>query len=471
MNEQRSTSHQDPDGLAGPDILQTVTLGVKRSRKWLIPLVILGTFVGLYFALSQTNVYTSEAKLLLRSGSRERVTSESLVTTSEEDRSARPTTEAEIEMLRDQAIYQKVARTFGPAEILKIADPTRDDGAETPWAVRTLHSMQAWVQGVGKPAHECTPGGCQTCIAQAVDVLTENVALEGSTDSNVIRVTYRANSAERARAVTQALVAAYVERHVDQFSVEPVLEMNRPKVESAKQRRDEAAQAYFDHVRTCNIIDIEVQRRVLIEAGALLERDYNAAMLKRDEVQAERTAVTNRMNGLGAQINLVRESAPNPTYLALKERVNELDVDAATNSARLERLSSEVASQRTRIEGLRECERTHAALGATRDFEAARSTELMRRFSQLEDLGSIDLHSEANLLVLQQPTLNFKKDGPKREKIILAAFAFSLVAGIWLAAMREFFDRRLRHGPTVERQLGVRLLGTIPEYNSRDLAA
>jgi uncharacterized protein involved in exopolysaccharide biosynthesis len=433
--------------------------------------VVIGTLAGLYFALSAPNVYTSEAKLLLRSGSRERVTSESLVATSEDDRSARPTTQAEIEMLRDRAIYERVARTFGPAEILRIADPARDDGLDTAWAVRTLHSLQAWVQGVGKPAHECTPGGCQVCIAQAVDMLTDNVNLEGDTDSNVIRVTYRANSAERARAVTQALVVAFVERHADQFSVEPVLEKNRPKLEAAKARRDEAAAAYFDHVKTCNIIDLENQRRVLIEGGALVEREYNASLLTRDEILAERAAVTGRMNALSSQIDLVRERAPNPTYLALKERINQLDVEAATNSARLERLSAEVASQKTRLEGLRECERVHAALGATRDLEAARCTELMRRFSQLEDLGSIDVLSDTNLLVLQQPTLNFKKDGPKREKIIFAAFAFSVVAGIWLAAVREFFDRRLRHGPTVERQLGVRLLGTIPDYNSRDLVA
>lgn len=457
--------------MSGPDILQTVLLGVKRSRRWLVPFVIVGTLVGVYFALSQPNVYTSEAKLLLRSGSRERMTSEALVATSDEDRSARPTTEAEIEMLHDRAIYEKVARTFGPTEILRAADPTRDDGVDTPWAVRTLHSMQAWIQGVGQADHECTPGGCQACIAQAVEVLEGNVTIEGDTDSNVIRVSYKGNSAERARAVTQALVAAFVDRHSEQFSVEPILEKNRPKLEAAKKRRDDAATAYFDHIQQCNIVDLETMRRVLIEGAALVEREYNAGLLSRDEIEAEIAAVRKRMNDMPDQINLVRERAPNPTYLALKERLNELDVDAATNAARLERLSSEVASKRTQIEGLRECERIHASLGATRDLEEARCRELLLRFAQLEDLNTLDMQSDANLLVLQQPTLNLKKDGPKRAKTVVAAFIATLLAGLWLAAMLEFFDRRLRHGKTVERELGVRLLGTIPEYDSRDLAA
>jgi uncharacterized protein involved in exopolysaccharide biosynthesis len=113
----------------------------------------------------------------------------------------------------------------------------------------------------------------------------------------------------------------------------------------------------------------------------------------------------------------------------------------------------------------------HASLVHTRDLEAARCAEMVLSYSRLQDLGSIDPLSEANLLVFQQPTLNLKKEGPKRAKIILAALAFSALAGIWLAALREFFDRRLRYGPAVERQLGVRLLGTIPDFNSRDLAA
>lgn len=471
MNSAGTPNPSDSDTLAGPDLLQIVRLGLRRSRKWLVPLVLVGTAVGVYFALAQQNVYTSEAKLLLRAGSRERVSAESLVSTSEEDRSAHPTTRAEIAMLQDQAIYEKVARSFGPSEVLKIADPTRDDGPETPWFTRALHSLQAIVQGSGSTGHVCTPGGCQQCIAQATETLRENVHLEAEQDSNVIVVTYTANSAERARAIAQTLVAAFVDRHSEQFSIEPILEKNRPKIGAAKQRRDEAANAYFDHVRGCGLVDLEIQRRVLIESGAEIERNYNAAALRRDEIQAERTALSERMKSSSAQIDLVRERAPNPVYIALRERVQDLDVEAITNAARLERLSFEAADQKTRLESLRECERLHASLGATRDMEAARCTGLMQRFSQLEDLGSIDLSSDANLLVLQQPTLNFKKDGPKRAKVVLAAFAFSLLIGVWAASLREFFDRRVRHGPMLERQLGVRLLGTIPDYNSRDLVA
>lgn len=461
----------EAETLAGPDVLQVIKLGLRRSRKWLVPLVVIGTAVGAYFALAQQNVYTSEAKLLLRAGSRERVSAESLVATSADDRSAQPTAQAEIAMLQDQAIYERVARSFGPSEVLRVSDPTRDDGPGTAWYTRVVHSIQAFVQGTGSSDHVCTPGGCQECTAQAAAMLRDNVHMEADRDSNVILVTYSANSPERARALAQALVAAFVERHSDQFSVEPILERNRPKLEAAKKRRDQAAQVFFDHVQRCGIVDLEVQRRVLIESGADIERDYNAAILRRDEIQAERAALSERMKASSAQIDLVRERAPNPVYIALRERVQDLDVEAVTNAARLERLSFEAADHKTRLESLRECEKTHAALGATRDLEAARCTGLLQRYSQLEDLGSIDLQTGANLLVLQQPTLNFRKDGPKRAKTVFAAFAFSLLLGVWLASMRELFDRRLRHGPMVESQLGVRLLGTIPDYPSRDLVA
>jgi len=471
VNPNRTSIPVEADNQSGPDVIQFVMLALRRSRSWILPLIVVGALVGGYVALSQPNVYTSESKLLLRVGSRERVTAESVVTSPLDDSSSNPTLQAEIQMLQDEAIYQKVARDFGPAEVLRAADPTRDDGDDTPWAVRTMHKVQAMVQGVGAPAHECTPGGCQKCIAAAVENLRDNVRLEADRDSNVILVYYTANSPERARAITQALVAAYIERHAEQFSVEPILEKNKPKLEAARLRRESSSQAYFDHIQQCGIVDLETQRRVVIEGSDALESAYNAAMLRSDEITAERSALTARMSASSAQIDLVRERAPNPKYLEMKNRVEDLDVEATTVKARLQRLSSDLAASKERLAGLRECERLHATLGAARNLEDARWRELQQRYSMLEDLGSIDVQSDSNLLVLQQATLNFKKDGPKRAKVVIAALAFSCFLGVWLALMREFFDRRLRHAPMVERQLGVRLLGTIPDYSSRDLAA
>lgn len=471
MNTQRPPLPADADTQPGPDVIQFVLLALRRSRAWILPLIVVGALVGGYVALSQPNVYTSESKLLLRVGSRERVTAESLVTSPLDESSANPTLQAEIQMLQDEAIYEKVAREFGPTEVLRAADPTRDDGDDTPWTVRTMHRIQALVQGVGSDDHVCTPGGCQKCIAAAVDNLRENTRLEADRDSNVILVHYTANSPERARAITQALITAYIERHAEQFSVEPILEKNKPKLEAAQVRREASARAYFDHVQQCGIVDLETQRRVIIEAADTVESAYNAAVLRNDEIKAERASLVARMSASSAQIDLVRERAPNPKYLEMKNRVEDLDVEATTVEARLQRLSSDLATSKERLAGLRECERVHATLGAARDLEEARWRELQQRYSMLEDLGSIDVQADSNLLVLQQPTLNFKKDGPKRAKVVIASLAFACFLGVWLALVREFFDRRLRHAPMVERQLGVRLLGTIPDYSSRDLAA
>lgn len=471
MNPQSPSHLNEPEPQAGPDILQFTRHALKRSRKWILPIVVLGTLVGLYVALSKSNVYTSESKLLLRTGSRERLTVESIVSPTTDDGSANPTLQAEVQMLLDEAIYEKVARAFGPSDLLRASDPTRDDGPDTSAPIRALHQLQKWVQGGGDPGHTCTPGGCQSCISDAVEVMRQSVRLEADSDSNVIRVYVSADSPEKARRLNQSLVEAYLERHANQFSVEPILEKNRPKLEAAQMRRDAAVRQYFDHVQECGIVDLETQRRVMIEGTAATEAALALATLRHDEIRAERDALQTRMNAISSQIDLVRERAPNPKYIEMKNRVEDLDVESASNDARMQRLTTELAGMKARLDGLRECERIHATLGATRDLEEARWRELQQRFSMLSDLGQLDVAAGTNLLVLQEPTLNFKKDGPKRAKLIVAAFAFSALVAVWLALMREFFDRRLRNGPMVERQLGVRVLGTIPEYSSRDLAA
>src|SRR5688572_27496842 len=111
----------------GPNLRVLLVRGVVRSFPWVCLIVLLGAGVGLGIGLMTPNQYASEAKLLLRAGAREQITSESLFGP-EGQRVPPPTMVDELQMLADAGLYERVAREIGPREILAPADPRRDDG-------------------------------------------------------------------------------------------------------------------------------------------------------------------------------------------------------------------------------------------------------------------------------------------------------------------------------------------------------
>ena len=78
MNEFTELDPRDEGG-PGPDLRVLFVRGVARSLPWVILLILLGAGAGIGVGLLQPNRYTSNAKLSLRAGAREQLTSESLV--------------------------------------------------------------------------------------------------------------------------------------------------------------------------------------------------------------------------------------------------------------------------------------------------------------------------------------------------------------------------------------------------------
>src|SRR5262245_13651247 len=68
-----------PDEGLGTDFVAVLARGVRRYRRPVIAIALTGAALGLAWGVARPDEYASEARLLLRIGARERVTSESLV--------------------------------------------------------------------------------------------------------------------------------------------------------------------------------------------------------------------------------------------------------------------------------------------------------------------------------------------------------------------------------------------------------
>ncbi len=532
MNEFAESGEQD-GGATGPDLRLLLMRGVRRSLVWVIVLIVLGAALGFGIGLLQPNQYVSSAKLLLRMGAREQLTSESLVEFDGRQRAPLPTMADELQMLADVAIFERMARELGPRVVLDIADPTRDDGPLVLLPVRLVHRLQAYVF---RSFAEPSTGSSVDELRLATKVLRENTTVSNEPGSSVILVSHTSSSPERARDIVQALARAFIERHGSQFSIQSLLERSRTQLADALKARDESAKAYVEQVSRSGIVELETQvPRLELELGAL-ESGLFAARVRREEIARLRTSLSNRLNGMPAEIELPRSSVMIPNeefetqltlkrlllgqkqemliqnrpseemrrrerefdnqiakvdqklketpktiaqgsefqenlgHSALEARIVDLDVEDEALPVKIDLLESRLNTKRL---DLREIQKQLLAatmmrkdLGAARDADESRCTHLHERLSVLEALDNVDAHEGANLRVLQAPTLELEKIGPRRGALLIKGLIVGLLAAITLAVLRQRFERRLCYPEIFERARGVPVLGVVPPLAS-----
>ncbi|MFO0982791.1 MAG: Wzz/FepE/Etk N-terminal domain-containing protein [Planctomycetota bacterium] len=117
-------------------------------------------------------------------------------------------------------------------------------------------------------------------------------------------------------------------------------------------------------------------------------------------------------------------------------------------------------------------ERLHKLLDATGEYESleADARQLRSQANTIEEsyhkalrMSELDKAKLSNLKVSTPPELPLDKSEPKRSKIVGIGVALGLFAGIGIAILRQMLDRTIRRPQDIQRHLGVRVIGVVPE--------
>jgi uncharacterized protein involved in exopolysaccharide biosynthesis len=530
LNEFAGMGEQDADG-GGPDLRLLFVRGLARSLPWMILLVVLGVAAGALAGLLQPNRFVSNAKLFLRMGAREQLTSESLVELEEREHAPPPTMVDELQMLSDVAIFERIARELGPRVVTQAADPERDDGPLTSGPVRLLHRVQGFL---GRRTAELGSDPAEDELRVATRVLREDTVVFNEPRSSVILLSHTSSTPELARTIVQALASAFIQRHREQYSIESLLDRSRKRLEEAKQARDEAAKAYVEQVSQSGIVVLETQVPRLETELSSLEAELFTARVRREELSRVQTSLSNRLKGIPVEVEVQRPSVmiPNEEYetqLALKRmllaqkqemliqsrpseetrrrekefdnqiakvderlkstpkaivqgsemqenmgrsameaRIIDTEVEDEALLVKLALLESRVEAKRVRLTELQKqllgATMMRKDLAAGREAEEQRYAHLLERFSVLEGLENI--HGEANLSVLQAPTLELEKVSPRRGALLLKGLVLGLLAALAFALLRQKLGSRLCDPESFEHARGVPVLGVVPYLGS-----
>ena len=161
------------------------------------------------------------------------------------------------------------------------------------------------------------------------------------------------------------------------------------------------------------------------------------------------------------------EDIANPEIEELYTRIAELEAEKVGLLTQLENLTEQGATLDKELARLLACEPTHQSMQQRVDQASLRSTRLRETQSEAESIAALNQIAESsNLVIIEEATYDPDKAGPQRSKLVIKGLAGGLAFGLLLALLRQLLDTKVRFPGSLERSMGVRVLGVIPEQSS-----
>lgn len=213
---------------------------------------------------------------------------------------------------------------------------------------------------------------------------------------------------------------------------------------------------------------VELKRTLLVARRSLVtlalpldelrrrEREYDSQL---EQVERDIAALPARI----LEKPESRTTVANAEHTEIQAKIDDLQLEDVGLDKRIPALVARLAEKRAELARMQSCESVHEQLTARRDEQKRTYADLFERWSKIQALSRIDMKEATNLRVLQPATFSPEKVGPNRAKSLLFGLTLGLVAAVGWAVFVQLTDRRLRYPGTVERVLGVHVLGVVPE--------
>lgn len=519
MTQEQYVQIEDESQGGGLDLKVLLLYGVMRFKYWVAALTAIGVFVGLLIGAAQPNTFTAAGTLRYRPSQQETMSATGLRGLDNEGRPNVPGMAEEIILLRDDQIYREIAEELGAELILGQMDPSAGDSESTSLPVRVMHRLQSLMQSKSDPVSKVEGKGINW-VARSLKANTRLVAVRSS---SLIQVEYTGFSPERAHQICTELLKGFVRFHSEKYR--PLDEEAEENFRRAQDSLSSHLLTFNEHSDGCGLPENLEQetadnRLLLADVSAALRASRN----KLDQVEAQvqsinqileetsptipqTTTATLAYNPVLAQIDQklmellieevtersavrlqripeerekyealraslqpfvevaqpIVEDVVNEAYVEAEKRKTELQLEQVALTRSIELAESELESIRGRAKAIRRCQSMHEAFSRQRSLlEADVELSLQKRKDAVE-LAELAEAGVASLSVFVSPKVPLTKAGPSRAKFLLMGTFGGIALGVGLAVLRQLLDRRVRYPETIEKTLGLRVLGVVPE--------
>lgn len=159
-----------------------------------------------------------------------------------------------------------------------------------------------------------------------------------------------------------------------------------------------------------------------------------------------------------------REVIPDPRHEELTIRRGELRQQRETTTKTIELWQASKATQDERLRAALQCEPIHRELALAETRARARVQELSGALERAKALALLDRQEDLDSLrIAQEGELPRRKAGPDRKRFLLLGLVGGLAIGLFVATLRFLVDVRLHDAESVRKELGLELIGVLPE--------
>ena len=187
--------------------------------------------------------------------------------------------------------------------------------------------------------------------------------------------------------------------------------------------------------------------------------------------EAERTTLENRLQRAKNELEhtdqwisqeATTQTAPNPEHLRLKQAQDEVQQQIAEQEAVVAKSAERLKNAENRLRNIDSCAPRYKELEGQYTTAKTIKEQYRLAFEKATFNNLLEELQFTNLWRIQDASLPFEKDGPKRAKFVIVGLILGLGIGCAFGFLRLQLDPKLRSPNEVEHALGAKVLSIVP---------
>ncbi|HUA36464.1 MAG TPA: polysaccharide biosynthesis tyrosine autokinase [Candidatus Binataceae bacterium] len=482
----------------------------------LIAAIVAGvTLLTLIHELMQTPMYTAEATILIKRtapqilGSQVQNGDNSASEGYEYDEYFNTT---QYEILKSRSLAESAIKNNGLEKVL-----LNDDAQGKPSGAQSSRSIVQWLRdslGLPQAAQQEQPAPRPRSALsdgsgvnpKAVGAYMAALAIKPVPDTNLVDIKFTTPTPELSAELANAHAHAYIRQGIELHSQanEEAQKFLQNKLVDLKEQLQKSEYALNRYRRDQGIVpglmSLDGKETVVLDRLSDLSKDLTKAQVDRIDLESKvQMAENHQFNALPEMLDdkslqtlrqeydglateyagMAKQFKPDyPPLARLQAKKDELqsDIDAEEERVagsieseykeaqeRENRLQEEMDKSRTHAMGLNDAAVEYAILQREVDTNRDLYNSVLQR---MKDVGLASEARSSNVVIVDTAEVPHLRSSPLIKQSVLTAAVLSLVGGIGLAFMLEFFNNRIKTPEEIEQYLKMPSLAVVPEFGA-----
>jgi polysaccharide chain length determinant protein (PEP-CTERM system associated) len=170
----------------------------------------------------------------------------------------------------------------------------------------------------------------------------------------------------------------------------------------------------------------------------------------------------------GAGTGAIRSLSANPVYQSVQLQLNQINVELASLHGAIRQYESTIADLKKVVDSAPEVEQEYARLNRDYGVTKTQYEALLRRLDQAKVSDDAAKRGSIKFNMIEPPNSNMRPMWPNRPLLMIAGLFGGLLVGAGFAVLLNLMSPTVNDAVRLARESGVRVLGTISRFQSRD---